>query len=481
MATTVGALHTSRLRSYWPLWLLILLAGLAVLGLFLITRLVDSADTPANSDSDTVESLDWQVVLDRLFRYGIRPEGTFPDVDVLLATPTYYRAAGSNIPAEALAESSLIFYVTEDAHDNLPNDLPKPLLRVNGQGAIRPVDARIIATSPHHRMIMLRYRGAEAAGTSLDPNSIETIDLVFAGSGVNDTVLSWDVPIEFSSSYSSSEVLVGPPLPGADPANNASNVAIAGRTITLAAILAVLGGVIASMWPCLFQLTAFFIPALAGMSMEDARGEVPAVARLKVVKAAFFFVLGFTIVYTAAGAVIGFAAQRLGDSPNFMEWQRYLGVIGGTVILLLALRVAAKVRAPLVCKMPILSGMAQKKGTANPLEMMIAGLAFATGCMTCFGAALVIAMVVYVGASGSAAIGALVLFLFSLGMGIPLVIAAMAMAKALPMLFKLEKFVPWMGLFSSLTMVGFAVLLITGNYMTVSNWFYRFIPGATLG
>ena len=223
------------------------------------------------------------------------------------------------------------------------------------------------------------------------------------------------------------------------------------------------------------------INALAGMSMEDARGEVPAAARLKVVKAAFFFVLGFTIVYTAAGAMIGFAAQRVGDSPTFVDWQRWLGIIGGTIILLMALRMAAKVRAPLVCKMPILSGMAQRKGTAKPWEMMVAGLAFATGCMTCFGAALVIAMVVYIGASGSAAIGALVLFLFSLGMGIPLVLAAMAMAKALPMLFKLEKIVPWMGLASSLLMAGFALLLITGNYMTVSNRFMHFLQDSALG
>jgi hypothetical protein len=44
------------------------------------------------------------------------------------------------------------------------------------------------------------------------------------------------------------------------------------------------------------------------------------------------------------------------------------------------------------------------------------------------------------------------------------------MAKVLPTLTRLERVIPWMGLGSSLIMVGFAVLLITGNYMAFTTW-----------
>ncbi|MBI4299617.1 MAG: hypothetical protein HY677_00655, partial [Chloroflexi bacterium] len=175
--------------------------------------------------------------------------------------------------------------------------------------------------------------------------------------------------------------------------------------------------------------------------------------------------------------LIGSAAGRLGELPAFDVWQQYLGIGGGALIILLAARVAAQVRAPLVCKMPVLSRMGQRRRPANPLEMMVAGVAFATGCMTCFGAAIVVAMVVYVGLSGSAVVGAFTLFLFSMGMGIPLVIAAIAMAKVLPLLSRFEKAIRWMGLASSLVMVGFAILLITGNYMLLTEWIYRAMPG----
>jgi cytochrome c-type biogenesis protein len=233
---------------------------------------------------------------------------------------------------------------------------------------------------------------------------------------------------------------------------------------------------LAAMWPCLFQLTVYFIPALAGVAMQEAGNDTS--RRRQVLAAAFYFILGFTLVYTATGALIGYAASRLGNTSEFETWQRSIGIAAGVVVIALALRVAAKVRAPLVCRMPILSRVAHQAATR--VEMMVAGVAFATGCMTCFGSALVVGMVVYVGLAQSALYGALVLFLFSLGMGVPLVIAAVAMARALPLLLKLERGVPWMGLASAALMAGFGVLLISGHYMLLSEWTYRLADGVSL-
>ncbi len=106
---------------------------------------------------------------------------------------------------------------------------------------------------------------------------------------------------------------------------------------------------------------------------------------------------------------------------------------------------------------------------------MLVGVTFATGCMTCFGSAVLIGMVVYVGLAGSPLVGATLLFLFSLGMGVPLVIGALAMARVLPLLFKMEKLMPWMGLASATIIAGYAVLLINSNFMAVSGWFYRLL------
>ena len=63
------------------------------------------------------------------------------------------------------------------------------------------------------------------------------------------------------------------------------------------------------MWPCLFQLTVYLIPALAGIAMQDA-GASKGASRRQVLQAALYFILGFTLLYTATGALIGFAAQE---------------------------------------------------------------------------------------------------------------------------------------------------------------------------
>ena len=133
----------------------------------------------------------------------------------------------------------------------------------------------------------------------------------------------------------------------------------------------------------------------------------------------------------------------------------------------MALRTAVRARALMVCHMPIVS--LAGRGEPGLLGTMVLGLAFATGCMSCFGAALGLGMLTYTMATGSALTGAVMMFLFSLGIAVPLGLAAVAMAQVLPMLGRLERVAPWMALVSSAIMIGFALYLITDNYHVVSD------------
>jgi cytochrome c-type biogenesis protein len=356
----------------------------------------------------------------------------------------YEDAAGVHVEATYAPEDDqhVAILLMEQLHTaNLPHGAPPLQLFVSGE-SVPLVDSKVVTDSVHHRVTSFRFARDDAFGQG---HQVMTLRVASAREA------TWHLP------------LLLPGTSGAAPAGIAGQWGL---------ILALLGGMVAAMWPCLFQLTVYFIPALAGVALQGD-GSSAADRRRQVLRAAFFFILGFTLVYTATGALIGYAAQRFGDTSQFEAWQRYIGVAAGVVVIGLALRVAAKVRAPLVCRMPVLSGMARANKPAGRMEMMVAGLAFATGCMTCFGSALVVGMVVYIGMAQSALYGAVVLFLFSLGMGIPLVIAAVAMARALPLLMKLETAMPWMGLGSAALMAGFGTLLISGNYMIVSEWTYR--------
>ena len=442
------------------------LIALALVGLFVLTYGMakvfpnDEIDS-AQTDAPVVDipALEWRDMIAVLTRYGEMDVGESETVslDALLVTPQYLAATRREAPGDAANIPSIVFYLTETTHiDDLPSTPPEPVLKI-GDRTLEIDEMLVMADSPHHRAIMVRYDadGIEAASS---------LSLVMSTGNVTEAdgaLFEWELPLPYSDEYASADIVIGD-----------RTGAVYAPAVSGVAVLAVMGGLLAAMWPCLFQLTAYFIPAMAGMSMQQAAKATGLRPQMGVVKIAVFFVLGFTIVYTLAGAVIGYGSQRLSNLESFYIWQRYLSMGAGVLLIGMALRVAAKARAPLVCKMPILRKSAGN-GATSPWESMLVGIAFATGCMTCFGSAILIGMVLYVGLAGSPLVGATLLLLFSLGMGVPLVIGAMAMARVLPLLFRLEKVVPWMGLASATLIAGYGIILMTGNFMTISGWFYR--------
>jgi cytochrome c-type biogenesis protein len=109
--------------------------------------------------------------------------------------------------------------------------------------------------------------------------------------------------------------------------------------------------------------------------------------------------------------------------------------------------------------------------------MMFMGSAFAVGCSTCFGGALFISLMIYVGTVGSAWLGASALFLFSLGIAIPYFLSAFFLSRALPLLSSFRKASAAVGLVSSVVLIFFGVILITDNFHIPSNLLYRLYLG----
>lgn len=385
-----------------------------------------------------------------LSRTGYGPGGS--DVRVLWATPEYFRFTRQQaLAAQYDAEHNEVFFLWENIHDG---DLPARLLvalRIDGRTAHLPTRVIVPAEAAHHRLSVFVFRGRDAAGTPIIGERTRLVEVILPPANADgaQSILSWPVPLSYPRALA----------PG-------------GLPLAWSSLLPLLGGVLAAMWPCLFQLTAYFIPSLAGVSVSHAQGtRQPASTRFQVVKAAGFFVLGFVIVYTAAGAAAGLAAQSLNGASLFWTLRRPLSIVAGLVILFMALRLAANARTPLTCKMPVASALRDRP--TGYLGTMLLGLAFATGCTTCFGAALILGIITYVGIAGTPLLGALMMFLFSLGMAIPLMLGAMAMVRVLGLLTRLERVAPYLVLASSAIMAGFGVLLLSGRFMLLSNWFFR--------
>lgn len=368
-------------------------------------------------------------VMQQVERRAVAENGRL-DVQAILATPAYFRFTGQAALAQRYAGGGeVVVILAEDVHSGGLPDRPRPRMIVDGR-AYDPSRTDTVVESEHHRTTVLVY--LDASGP-LAAASVGVAELEIVGAA---GALRWDRPY-------------GSPVGAAE----------GGLSIPL--LLALFGGMLASMWPCLFQLTAYFLPSVAGLSLDQAR---EGRADGAVLRTAILFVSGIVIVYTLAGLAAGFAAQSVSGTAFFQTARQPLTFVAGLAIVGMAARLALRARRPLVCHMPTSSPTPR-----HGLGTVALGLAFATGCMTCFGAAVVLGMFTYVVTTASPLVGAAILFVFSLGIAVPLVLAAMAMARVLPLLTRLERVAPALMLASAAIMAGYGVLLVTGTSHVMSD------------
>ncbi|MBI3536609.1 MAG: hypothetical protein HY070_03445 [Chloroflexi bacterium] len=419
--------------------LLIAIAGVVALGWLAIVKTQGRDAQIATASLRTSQTTQ---LTQSLTRTGNASEGT--SVDVILATPEFFRL--TNRPAEAAtlgADRSVVFVANESVHyGDLPNRFA-PILRVDGTKIFVATESRVLADAVHHRTTALIFNDVPKTFLNSDHTFELLLPEVNAG---NRNILRWDTPIDY-------------------PANVEQPSAL-----SLGLLLSLGAGLLAAISPCLLQLTAFYLPTLAGVSV-DAQTKT---ARRRVLLTAFLFVLGFTIPYTLGGALMGGMGQALAAS-GLLTPTGPIAIGAGFVMIVMAGLVAYRARAPIVCKMPMPAAV-QKSSRLPFIETFVSGFAIATGCLACFGGAILGVLLVYTGLLGSALLGGLAMFLFSLGLAIPFLLAAFSLSWVLPIAQKMQRFTPAIGLVSSIVMLFFGLTMITGNFHVVSGWLFKMLP-----
>jgi cytochrome c-type biogenesis protein len=373
----------------------------------------------------------------------------------IYGTPEYYAMTEQTIEAARYQpERFAVFYLFEDVHiGELPATPPHVTLRVDGTDAVMPIDNTVVRASPHHRVSVVRFAKDPGSRAALIGNGAASIELIAHDMSTHSQqVMRWDLPIAYPADLHETD-------------------------LSLATLLALLAGLLAVLSPCLLQLTVYYTFAMAGISMQPRRALDATAARAHVVRTALWFIIGFTIVFTVIGALAGVAGQRLESSGLLEHWSRPLGIFAGIGILLLGINVAINSDSSGVCRLPSLFSGSMSSGRLDTLKMMFMGSAFAVGCSTCFGGALFMSLMIYVGTVGSASLGALALFLFSVGMAVPYVLSALFLSRALPILNSLQRVASGVGLASAVVMIFFGVILITDNFHIPSNLLYRLYLG----
>jgi cytochrome c-type biogenesis protein len=243
-----------------------------------------------------------------------------------------------------------------------------------------------------------------------------------------------------------------------------------GMALDIGYVSAVGAGALSFLSPCVLPLVPPYLCYMAGVSVDDFRGErgvaANAGARGALLVASVAFVLGFSTVFVALGA----GASTIGRLLRV--WQEPLAMAAGVLIILMGLNFLG------ILKIPLLSREARFQSQGKPASAVAAyvmGLAFAFGWTPCIGPVLG-PILTLAGGRETVSEGAALLAAYSLGLGIPFLVAALFSGAFMRFLGKFRVHLGRVEKAIGALLVVAGIFFLTGGVQAVSYWLLENFP-----
>jgi cytochrome c-type biogenesis protein len=224
-------------------------------------------------------------------------------------------------------------------------------------------------------------------------------------------------------------------------------------SLLVAIPVALLAGLVSFFSPCVIPLLPGYLSyatGLSGADLADAK-------RGRMLAGSLLFVLGFTSVFVALGALSGAFGSAL------ITHRREITVVMGVLVILLGLAFIGLVpwlqRDVRVHSVPAV-GLA-----AAPML----GFLFGLGWTPCIGPTLGAILTLSIN-EATVARGALLSGVYALGLGLPFVLAGLAYRRALGAFAFVRRHQAWVTRLGGVMLVLVGVLLVTGWWDWMVNW-----------
>lgn len=228
--------------------------------------------------------------------------------------------------------------------------------------------------------------------------------------------------------------------------------------LTLATLLALAGGLLSFLSPCVLPVVPPYLAYMSGISMAEMTG--PSEARRKVIVPAIFFVMGLSTIFL----LLGFAASAFGTF--ILTNQEWFNRIAGIIVIVFGLHFIGVFRIPFLMREARIDA-GDQGGSA--LGAFVLGLAFAAGWTPCNGPILS-GILTMAAREADVGRGLYLMAVYSIGLGLPFLLSAIFISQAIGVMRRIKPHLRKIEIAMGLLLIVVGLTLFTGSFSVFSGW-----------
>jgi cytochrome c-type biogenesis protein len=224
-------------------------------------------------------------------------------------------------------------------------------------------------------------------------------------------------------------------------------------------LAAFVAGLLSFLSPCVLPLVPGYVSLISGASVDDLQSENRRVLAT-VMLHSLTFILGFSVVFIALGAV----ATGIGQLVN--EYHNVLAKVAGVVVIIFGLHLTGlfKIKALYADKR-----LHDVKGGSSALGSFVIGFAFAFGWTPCIGPILA-TILLLAGAQETVLRGILLLAIYSLGLAVPFLLTSLGIDRFLGFYTRFRRHLHVVEVFSGVLLIAVGILIFMNNLKLLSGY-----------
>jgi cytochrome c-type biogenesis protein len=224
-------------------------------------------------------------------------------------------------------------------------------------------------------------------------------------------------------------------------------------------IAAFVAGLFSFLSPCVLPLVPGYVSLISGAGMEELKSHESDLLR-KVMLNSIGFILGFSIVFIALGAISTQVGQLMA------RYKSVLAQVAGVVIILFGLHLTGIFKIKALYTDARLHSI---KGGSTWGGAFLIGFAFAFGWTPCVGPILAVILGI-AAVQDSVFKGILLLAVYSLGLAVPFLMTALLMSRFMKFYSGFRRHMHAVEVASGALLIVLGALLVFGRFTIISNY-----------